>query len=208
MREQKKRPCRECGKLLDPTFTKCFKCGADQRSFFARHFVIGIIIGVILSLLVGLVCGSVVFRIMHSNDDVVIGDGSEIEETINNESDVDDSVNVESIVLSEEDLAIQNMINIYAITMHLSKQKVKDNLLDDYPDVSESEIEYVLDNTSIDWTSNALYCAELYRNAGLSDDLIYDQLIDLDHEAFTVDEVTTAILRLNASSGVEEGVID
>ena len=49
--------CKACKSEIDPKATKCPKCGADQRIWFARHPIWTVILGLILLGIIGSIAG-------------------------------------------------------------------------------------------------------------------------------------------------------
>lgn len=88
----------------------------------------------------------------------------------------------------------------YATSMHMSKQKVYDQLVSEYGEgFSVADAQYAIDNlTSIDWNANALAKAKTYYTTmSMSKSKIYDQLISEYGEKFTPEQAQYAVDHLD-----------
>lgn len=88
--------------------------------------------------------------------------------------------------------------DVYANSMHMSKQGLYDQLTSEYGGQFTAEAaQYAVDNVSADWNANALEKARTYQESmDMSPGAIYDQLISPYGEKFTVAEADFAIANL------------
>lgn len=87
----------------------------------------------------------------------------------------------------------------YAETMHMSKQRIYDQLTSEYGEGFDAEAaQYAIDNLEWDWNANALAKAKSYRDTmNMSKNRIYEQLISEYGEKFTAEEAQYAIDHLD-----------
>lgn len=83
----------------------------------------------------------------------------------------------------------------YAKNMHMSKQRIYDQLTSEYGENFPADAaQYAIDNLVADWNANALAKAKSYQsNMAMSKQRIYDQLTSEYGERFTVEEAQYAI---------------
>jgi len=88
---------------------------------------------------------------------------------------------------------------MYAKTMHMSKQGVYDQLVSEYGEKFSAEAgQYAIDNMKADWNANALVKAKTYQDTmSMSPAAIHDQLTSEYGEKFTKSEADYAIQHLN-----------
>lgn len=87
----------------------------------------------------------------------------------------------------------------YAETMHMSKQRIYDQLTSEYGENFDADAaQYAIDNLEWDWNANALAKAKDYRDTmNMSKNRIYDQLVSEYGEKFTAEEAQYAIDHLD-----------
>ena len=90
--------------------------------------------------------------------------------------------------------ALQKAEN-YSKMMHMSKQRIYDQLTSEYGEKFDSEAaQYAIDNLDADYNENALKCGENYKKTmHMSKQGIYDQLTSENGEMFTPEEAQYAI---------------
>lgn len=100
---------------------------------------------------------------------------------------------------TEEQKSALESAKTYAETMHMSKQKIYEQLTSKYGEkFDEDSAKYAVDNIEYDWNKNALETAKTYRNTmHMSKQKIYEQLTSKYGEKFTEDEAKYAIDHLN-----------
>ena len=83
----------------------------------------------------------------------------------------------------------------YSKTMHMSKQRIYDQLTSEYGEKFPADAaQYAIDNIEADWNANALEKAKSYQSTmNMSKQRIYDQLISEYGEKFTKEEAQYAI---------------
>ena len=83
----------------------------------------------------------------------------------------------------------------YSKMMHMSKQRIYDQLTSEYGDQFDVEVaQYAIDNLNVDYKENALKCGENYKKTmHMSKARIYDQLTSENGEKFTSEEAQYAI---------------
>ncbi len=88
---------------------------------------------------------------------------------------------------------------IYSETLHMSKQKIYDQLTSEYGEKFSAEAaQYAIDNIQADWNKNALEKARSYQETlHMSKQKIYDQLTSEYGEKFTAEEAQYAIDNLD-----------
>ena len=87
----------------------------------------------------------------------------------------------------------------YAKNMHMSKQRIYDQLTSEYGENFPADAaQYAIDNLVADWNANALAKAKSYQsNMAMSKQRIYNQLISEYGERFTAEEAQYAIDHLD-----------
>ncbi len=87
----------------------------------------------------------------------------------------------------------------YSKLMHMSKQKIYDQLTSEYGEkFTAEEAQYAIDNLNADYKANALAKAKTYQQAmSMSKSAIYDQLVSEYGEQFTAEEAQYAIDHLD-----------
>ena len=178
-----RKPCRECGKMIDVSLMKCFSCGADQRGFFAKYYIV---VGVIIALLIGAAGGSALFYFKSPTEQKAPMQKQDIQ--------VDDV----SVTVSAEADAASEAAVIYAVNMYMSERNVRKQLMSEFGEnLSPEDLEYAMSTLTVDWKNNAFLCARLYKNGGtMTPSEIYDQLIAEDKDWFTEEEARYAIENL------------
>ena len=114
----------------------------------------------------------------------------------------DSPTNTTSISVAEEESVVpQEYTNalekaeIYSDFMHLSKNKIYEQLTSEYGEnFSADAAQYAIDNLKADYNANALAKAkDYYEQMHMSKNKIYDQLISEYGEAFTTEEAQYAV---------------
>ena len=97
--------------------------------------------------------------------------------------------------VSREYKSALNKAEIYAKTMHLSKERIYEQLTSEYGEKFPADAaQYAINNIKINWKENALKKAQSYsENMSMSDSAIYDQLVSVYGEKFTPEEAQYAI---------------
>lgn len=112
----------------------------------------------------------------------------------------------EKIVETKEDTSVpkeyRNALHKaenYSKMMHMSKQRIYDQLTSEYGDQFDVEAaQYAIDNLNADYNENALKCGENYKKTmHMSKARIYDQLTSENGEKFTVEEAQYVIDNLD-----------
>ena len=108
----------------------------------------------------------------------------------------------EKVVETKEDTSIpkeyRNALHKaenYSKMMHMSKQRIYDQLTSEYGEKFDAEAaQYAIDNLNADYNENALKCGENYKKTmHMSKARIYDQLTSENGEKFTAEEAQYAI---------------
>ena len=83
----------------------------------------------------------------------------------------------------------------YSKMMHMSKQRIYDQLTSEYGEKFDAEAaQYAIDNLNADYNENALKCGENYKKTmHMSKARIYDQLTSENGEKFTAEQAQYAI---------------
>ena len=117
-----------------------------------------------------------------------------------------EKVSEEKVVETKEDTSVpkeyRNALHKaenYSKMMHMSKQRIYDQLTSEYGEKFDSEAaQYVIDNLNADYNENALKCGENYKKTmHMSKARIYDQLTSENGEKFTAEEAQYAIDNLD-----------
>ena len=112
----------------------------------------------------------------------------------------------EKIVETKEDTSVpkeyRNALHKaenYSKMMHMSKQRIYDQLTSEYGEKFDAEAaQYAIDNLNADYNENALKCGENYKKTmHMSKARIYDQLTSENGEKFTSEEAQYAIDNLD-----------
>ena len=87
----------------------------------------------------------------------------------------------------------------YSKMMHMSKQRIYDQLTSEYGEKFDAEAaQYAIDNLNADYNENALKCGENYKKTmHMSKARIYDQLTSENGEKFTAEQAQYAIDKLD-----------
>lgn len=87
----------------------------------------------------------------------------------------------------------------YAKNMHMSKQRIRDQLVSEYGEkFSEEAADYAMENLEADWKENALITAKNYQDSmHMSKEAIRDQLVSEYGEKFTQEEADYAVENLD-----------
>ena len=87
----------------------------------------------------------------------------------------------------------------YSKMMHMSKQRIYDQLTSEYGEKFDTEAaQYAIDNLNADYNENALKCGENYKKTmHMSKARIYDQLTSENGEKFTAEQAQYAIDNLD-----------
>ena len=87
----------------------------------------------------------------------------------------------------------------YSKMMHMSKQRIYDQLTSEYGEKFDAEAaQYAIDNLNADYNENALKCGENYKKTmHMSKARIYDQLTSENGEKFTAEQAQYAIDNLD-----------
>lgn len=114
----------------------------------------------------------------------------------------DEKDSKEKIVETKEDTSIPkeyrnalHKADSYSKTMHMSKQKIYDQLTSEYGEKFDTEAaQYAIDHLDANYKENALKCGENYKKTmHMSKQGIYDQLVSENGEKFTTEEAQYAI---------------
>lgn len=108
----------------------------------------------------------------------------------------------EKVVETKEDTSVPNeyrnalhKAENYSKMMHMSKQRIYDQLTSEYGEKFDAEAaQYAIDNLNADYNENALKCGENYKKTmHMSKARIYDQLTSENGEKFTAEQAQYAI---------------
>lgn len=104
----------------------------------------------------------------------------------------------EEKVTKEDKLALKKAQD-YVKMMHMSKKRLRDQLMSEHGEgFSEEATEYALNNLKVDWKENALVKAKSYRDdMGMPIEKIKEQLMDEFGEGFTEEEAEYAVKKLS-----------